>query len=348
MASQPVWWHPARHEDRRPILLARGRIKSAVRAWFEAQGFVEVETGCLQVSPGNETHLHAFKTECVGTDLSRTPYYLHTSPEFGCKKLLAAGEEKIFTFAPVFRNRERGPLHASEFTMLEWYRADADYEALMEDCEKLIEIAADASGNDGDWSFGGRACDPRTSFDRVSVGEAFSCHLGVDLSALLTRDDKGLGQLKAVAQTRGHRINGDEGWSSLFSRLITEVEPELGVSSPTALYDYPLSEAALARASTTNPQVAERFEIYCCGIELANGFSELTDAKEQRARFEAAMDEKQAIYGERYPIDEDFLAAVDAMPEAAGCAMGFDRLVMLATGARHIDQVIWTPVPGAG
>ncbi|MFN3867984.1 MAG: amino acid--tRNA ligase-related protein, partial [Hyphomicrobiaceae bacterium] len=142
MSSDSPWWDKQRHADRRGLLHTRARIKSAIRAYFEEQGFIEVETGCLQVSPGNETHLHAFRTERIGTNLERTPLYLHTSPEFACKKLLAAGEQRIFTFAPVFRNRERGPLHAPEFTMLEWYRAGAPYEQLWRDCASILEIAA--------------------------------------------------------------------------------------------------------------------------------------------------------------------------------------------------------------
>ena len=140
------WWSAHRHADRRPLLLARARIKSAIRAWFEGQGFVEVDCGCLQVSPGNETHLHAFSSDAIGTDLQRSRLYLHTSPEFAMKKLVAAGEERIFTFAPVFRNRERGPLHAPEFTMLEWYRAGEPYEQLWEDCSEILRIAATVTG----------------------------------------------------------------------------------------------------------------------------------------------------------------------------------------------------------
>ena len=142
MTAPSPWWTPRKHQDRRPLLLARGRIKTAIRQWFLEQGFIEVETSCLQISPGNETHLHAFKTEAIDTDLARRDLYLHTSPEFAMKKLLAAGEPQIFTFAPVFRNRERGPLHSPEFTMLEWYRTGAPYEQLWDDCREIVKIAA--------------------------------------------------------------------------------------------------------------------------------------------------------------------------------------------------------------
>ena len=140
------WWAPHLYADRRPFLIGRARITAALRAWFAARDFVEVETAILQVSPGNEAHLHAFATELIGADARRTPLYLHTSPEFAAKKLLAAGEPRLFTFARVFRNRERGPLHHPEFTMLEWYRANEPYGVLIDDCAALLAAAAEAAG----------------------------------------------------------------------------------------------------------------------------------------------------------------------------------------------------------
>ena len=334
------------HADRRPLLLARGRIKSAIRAWFEEQGFVEVDTACLQVSPGNETHLHAFKTEAIGTDLQRRALYLHTSPEFAMKKLLAAGEEKIFTFAPVFRNREHGATHANEFTMLEWYRAGAPYEQLFDDCAALLRIASDITGHAA-WRYRNRTCDVRTPYQTLSVDDAFATLVDVNLRATYDARATSRDALSAVLSAKGVKFGDDETWSDLFSRVLTEkIEPPLGSPQPTILSAYPVHEAALARPSPVDPAVAERFELYVCGVELANGFGELSDPDEQRRRFAAAMDDKQRIYGERYPIDEDFLAALAHMPPASGCALGFDRLVMLATGAERIDQVIWTPMSG--
>ena len=149
-----------------------------------------------------------------------------------------------------------------------------------------------------------------------------------------------------IGVVAGLRTAPDDSWTDLFSRVMVErVEPNLGIGRATILREYPISEAALARPSPRDGRVAERFELYCCGVELANAFGELTDPDEQRRRFEADMDEKEKIYGERYPIDEDFLAALAIMPEASGSALGFDRLVMLATGATRIDQVLWTPLP---
>jgi lysyl-tRNA synthetase class 2 len=339
------WWASGRHADIRPFLMARSAITRAVRAWFDAQGFAEVETGILQVSPGNETHLHAPRTELHQADGGRATRYLRTSPEFACKKLLAAGEEKIFEFARVFRDRERGDLHLAEFTMLEWYRANASYEAVMADSVVVIAHAAQATGI-GRFSFRGRVADPFADPELLTVAAAFERFAGIDLLATIA---DGIGDREGLAAAAGARvrITDDDTWSDIFSKILLQhVEPNLGQGRLTVLFEYPVPEAALARAKPSDPRVAERFEIYACGVELANGFGELTDAREQRLRFTQAMDEKQRRYGERYPLDEDFLDAVGKMPQASGVALGFDRLVMLASGALRIDQVVWTPPSG--
>jgi elongation factor P--(R)-beta-lysine ligase len=339
---------PRNHADRRPFLLARGRIKAALRAWFEAEGFVEVETACLQVSPGNETHLHGFKTELTGTDLARREFYLHTSPEFAMKKLLAAGEEKIFTFAPVFRNRERGVLHAPEFTMLEWYRAGAPYETLFDDCAAILKIAADTTANTA-WNFRGATCDPTQAYEILTLDQAFAQHTEILLQDTYSADGIDRDALALAATANGYAVRDDHTWSDIFSLVLTEaIEPKLGNGQPVILCEYPVQEAALARSVPDDPAVAERFELYVCGVELANGFGELNNADEQRRRFEQWAADKERIYGERVPIDEDFLSALAHMPPASGCALGFDRLVMLAVGATSVDQVIWTPLVEAG
>jgi lysyl-tRNA synthetase class 2 len=344
--DQPLpWWSRARYADIRPFLVARGAIIRALRAWFEAQGFVEVETGILQVSPGNETHLHAPRTELYGADGARAGRYLRTSPEFACKKLLAAGETKMFEFARVFRDRERGDLHLPEFTMLEWYRADAPYDAVMADTVAVIAHAAHAAGI-GQFSFRGKVADPFAEPELVTVASAFERFAEIDLLATVVDGEGDRARLAAVAKAQV-RISDDDTWSDIFSKVLVEhVEPKLGQGHLTVLFEYPVPEAALARAKLSDPRVAERFEVYACGVELANGFGELTDAREQRRRFMQAMDEKQRRYGERYPLDEEFLEAVGQMPEASGVALGFDRLVMLASGAARIDQVIWTKPVG--
>ncbi len=339
------WWSAARHADARPFLQARGAITGAIRAWFDEQGFAEVETGILQVSPGNETHLHAPRTELSGADGRRAPRYLRTSPEFACKKLLAAGEAKIFELARVFRDRERGDLHLPEFTMLEWYRAGATYDAVMADSVVVIAQAAQATGI-GRFSFRGRTADPFAEPELLTVASAFERFAGIDLLATVTEREGDRGALAAAAGRRV-RIADNDTWSDIFSKVLVEhVEPNLGQGRLTVLLEYPAPEAALARAKSSDPRVAERFEVYACGVELVNGFGELTDPDEQRRRFTSAMDEKQRRYGEHYPLDEEFLAALAEMPQASGVALGFDRLVMLASGALRIDQVVWTPPAG--
>ncbi|MDQ2633634.1 MAG: EF-P lysine aminoacylase EpmA [Pseudomonadota bacterium] len=347
MTTPSPWWAPHRHADRRPRLIQRNAIAAAIRDWFGARDFVEVQTAALQVSPGNETHLSAFATEAILPDTTRSPLYLHTSPEFACKKLLAAGEQKIFSLGSVWRNRERGPLHHPEFTMLEWYRAGEPYGRLMDDCAALLSLAAKKTGAKR-FAFRGREADPLAEPERLTVADAFSRHAGIDLLATVGVDGStDRNAFHAAVANAGLRTAPDDTWTDLFSRVMVElIEPDLGVGRATVLCEYPISEAALARPSPRDPRVAERFELYCCGVELANAFGELTDPDEQRRRFAADMDEKEKIYGERYPIDEDFLAALAIMPEASGAALGFDRLVMLATGARTVEDVIWTPVAG--
>ncbi|CAL77366.1 Putative lysyl-tRNA synthetase (Lysine--tRNA ligase) [Bradyrhizobium sp. ORS 278] len=342
--SPSPWWSPQRHADVRPFLQARAAITRALRGWFEEQGFTEVETGILQLSPGNETHLHAPATALMAADGVQHKRYLRTSPEFACKKLLAAGERRIFEFARVFRDRERGDLHLPEFTMLEWYRAEAPYDAIMADTVVVIAHAAQATGI-RQFAFRGRTADPYAEPELLTVAGAFERHAGIDLLATI-RDRTGDRDALAAAARGKIRIGADDTWSDLFSKVLVEhIEPQLGNKRVTVLYEYPSPEAALARVAA-DPRVAERFEVYACGVELANGFGELTDALEQRRRFELEMAEKQRRYGERYPLDEDFLAAVAAMPQASGVALGFDRLVMLAAGAVRIDQVVWTPPAG--
>jgi lysyl-tRNA synthetase class 2 len=344
VSGAPPWWTRDAHARRRPYLLQRNRIVGAFRRWFAARDFLEVDAAALQVSPGNEAHLHAFATEAVSTAGERHPLYLHTSPEFAMKKLLVAGEERIFSLGHVFRNRERGALHHPEFTMLEWYRAHEEYDLVMQDAAELVRLAAETTERRVA-SFRGRTCDLTLWPERVSVAEAFREYAEIDLLATVGPDETDCDGLAASCREAGIRIAADDTWSDMFSRVLVEkVEPRLGEGRPTLLDRYPVAEAALARRSGDDARLAERFELYACGVELANGFGELTDPAEQRRRFEAEMAEKARVYGERYPLDEEFLAALAAMPPASGVALGLDRLVMLATAADQIDDVIWTPV----
>ena len=338
------WWNPARHQDRRPALLARGRIQSALRQWFADQGFVEVDPAVLQVSPGNEAHLHGFATELLDETGQGRPMYLHTSPEFAMKKLLAAGETRIFALTHVFRNRERTRRHSPEFTMLEWYRVDEDYIRLMDDSMAVLRLACQAAGTSF-LSWRGIQCDPALPPERLTVSGAVARHAGIDLLASISPDgNTDTAALARQMADRGLRVAPDDTWSDLFSALLVLVEPHLGQGRVTVLDQYPAAEAALARRVPGDARLSERFEFYACGVELANGFGELTDPGEQRRRFEAEMDEKARVYGHRYPLDEDFLAALALMPPAAGIALGFDRLVMLAVNAPQIEDVIWTPI----
>jgi elongation factor P--(R)-beta-lysine ligase len=340
--SSPFWAASA-HADRRPILLARGRIVAGLRTWFADQGFVEVETGALQVSPGNETHLHAFATVLTAPDGTASQLYLRTSPEFTCKKLLAAGERKIVEFARVFRNRERGALHHPEFTMIEWYRAHEPYTTLMADCAALVQKAAEIAGT-YQFNFRGRSADPFAAPERLTIADAFVRFAGIDLLTTLPEGRPDRDALARAAQVSDIRVAADDHWGDIFSKILVErVEPHLGIGRPTILDEYPAVLSALARQAR-DPRVAERFELYVCGVELANGFGELTDAAAQRARLEHEMAEKARIYGELYPIDEEFIAALAQMPQSSGIALGLDRLVMLATGATRIDQVLWAPL----
>jgi lysyl-tRNA synthetase class 2 len=329
-------WRPDKLALRLPNLQARARLQSSIRQWFAHEGFVAVETPILQVSPGAEVHLSGFATDWETPDGEEEEEvrWLHSSPEFAMKKLLAGGMPKIFQFARVFRNAEGSALHHPEFTMLEWYRAKAGYEALMADCAALLALTGVRALR---WD--GNVCDPAATPERLTVAEAFDRHAGVDLLAAV-------GNAELLAKQADIAMHAGDSWDDVFFRVMFDrIEPRLGMGRPTILYEYPISMAALARAKPDDPRVAERFELYVCGVELANAFGELTDPAIQRARLQADMDEKERLYGLRWPIDADFLAAVDhGLPASSGIALGFDRLVMLATGARHIEDVLWLPV----
>lgn len=327
-------WRPDRLARRVPHLQARARIQAAIRQWFAADGFVEVETPILQAAPGAEVHLTGFATEWELPDGEERERWLHSSPEFAMKKLLAGGMPKIFQFARVFRNAEGSALHHPEFTMLEWYRTGVGYETIMADCKALLAATGVA-----ELRWAGHVCDPRAEPERLTVAEAFVRHAGVDLFATV-------GNAEALSGASGIAMHAGDGWEDVFFRIMFErIEPRLGMGRPTILCEYPISMAALARAKPSDPRVAERFELYVCGVELANAFGELTDPRIQRERLVADMDLKDQLYGVRWPVDDDFLAALDhGLPDCSGIALGFDRLVMLASGASHIEDVLWLPV----
>jgi len=342
------YWHPDKMADRRENLARRAMMIRAIRDYFHGEGFVECETPALQVSPGLEPHLMAFATEYRGPD--RQPFaqfHLHTSPEFAMKKLLVGGWPKIFQLCRVFRNGEQAGLHQPEFTMIEWYRANATYRDIMADTEAMVKAAAKACGL-SEMRHGELRADPFGEWDYISVAEAFQRHVGLDILATIGPDNwnPDVNLLAPIARELGYHVAEDDRWDDLFFRIFLDrIEPKLGVGVPTILYDYPISMAALSRPSESDPRLAERFELYICGLELANAFGELTDAAEQRRRFEADMDLKHDLYAERYTIDDDFIAALEhGMPQAGGIALGIDRLAMVFCGSDRIEEVCWLPV----
>jgi lysyl-tRNA synthetase class 2 len=323
-------WHPESLAARRPFLRRRTQLVEATRAFFVARGYAEVETPYAVPTPGEEVHLRAFRTEREFTDGQRRPLWLHTSPEFAMKQLLVAEAGPIFQLARVWRNGEGSDLHAAEFTMLEWYRPGADMDALIEEASAylraVLPTVVTCRGVTTDLS----------RIERLTMADAFDRHVGADVLATS-------GDASALAAAAGTRLRDGEIWEDLFFRLLLEqIEPQIGRAHPTFLTHWPAAQAALARRDPADPRVAERFELFVCGIELANAFVELTDASEQRARFEADRARRHALSGPDWPLDEDFLAALSfGMPPSAGIALGFDRLAMIAAGADRIEQVLW-------
>ena len=323
-------WHPEYLAARRPFLHRRSLLAAGTRAFFNARGYTEAETRYAVAAPGEEVHLRAFRTEHEFPDSRTETLWLHTSPEFAMKKLLAGGAGPIFQLARVWRNGEGSDLHAPEFTMLEWYRPGADLSALIAETADFLRAVLPPVV-----TCRGVTTDI-TSTERLRVADAFARYVGADV--LETADDA-----SALAAAAGTRLRESETWEDLFFRLLLErVEPQLGRAHPSFLTHWPAEQAALARRDPSDPRVAERFELFVCGIELANAFVELTDPTEQRARFVADRARRHAMSGEDWPIDEDFLAALThGMPACAGIALGFDRLAMIASGAERIDQVLW-------
>lgn len=340
------WWHPEQMNERRPHLLARAKIIAAIRDHFARSAAIEVETPALQICPGVEIHLHPFETRLIdpwgGAD--RT-LFLHTSPEFAMKKLLAAGWTDIFQLARVFRNGEITASHHPEFTMLEWYRAHTPLSALMSETETIVQAAARAADRDR-LIRQGQSCDPFQPWERLSVADAFWRHCQIDILATAPdphHPDTSL--LAAQAQGIGLTVSPSDQWDDIFFKIMMDrIEPHLGWDRPVFLHSYPVSMAALARPDPRDPRVAERFEAYVLGLELCNAFGELTDPAEQQRRFQQDLAAKKRLYDQDIPVDQDFLQALSIMPDASGNALGLDRLVMLVTGADHIAQVLWAPV----
>jgi lysyl-tRNA synthetase class 2 len=331
LGDRPVW-HPARLAARRPFLDRRAALARDTRSFLANRGYTEVETPYAVTAPGEEVHLRAFATTRELPDGGREPLWLNTSPEFAMKRLLAGGSGPIFQFARVWRNGEASDLHAPEFTMLEWYRPGAGMDDLIAETTDLLRTVLSPTvtcrGVTTDLS----------AIERLTMAEAFARYASVpDLLAIGEDAD-------ALAAAAGARLRQSETWEDLFFRLLLErIEPHLGRDHPTYLTHWPAAQAALACRDPADPRVAERFELFVCGIELANAFVELTDADEQRARFIADRLRRSELGGQMWPLDEDFLAAIQDMPQSSGIALGFDRLAMIAGGADRIAQVLWLP-----
>jgi lysyl-tRNA synthetase class 2 len=316
-----------------PFLRRRTLLAAGVRGFFAGRGYTEVETPYAVPAPGEEVHLATFRTEQIATDGARRPLWLHTSPEFAMKRLLVGGAGPIFQLARVWRNEEGSDLHAPEFTMLEWYAPGASMADLIAETHALLRAVLPPVVTCRGITAG------IEDIEILTVADAFARHVGADL--LATADDA-----RALAAQAGTRLRDGESWEDLFFRLLLErVEPAIGRRCPTFLTHWPAAQAALARRDPADPRVAERFELFLCGMELANAFVELTDAAEQRARFVADRARRHELYGgDDWPLDEDFLAALEhGMPPSAGIALGFDRLAMIASGATRIGQVMWLP-----
>ena len=332
-ALAPAWWHPDLFMKKTPYLHERARIFALVREFFNARGYLEVETPALQVAPCMEAHIQGFKTELVSADMqNRYPMYLHTSPEFAMKKLLVAGLPKIYQLAKVFRNCEGSRWHSPEFAMLEWYQTGMDYLEMMDETAALLRHVTDKP-----LVVEGKSCHVHAPWERITVVDAVKKYAGIDISNNL-RD---LPHLRAEAARIGVYVSQHDDWeNALLKILMDKVEPNLGFGAPAVIYDYPVSMAALSRPKPQDGRFAERFEVYVCGIELANAFGELTDAPVQRERFNHDVALRKKVYGDDYPVDEDFLKAIEfGLPQSSGNALGLDRLVMLVTGADNINLV---------
>ncbi len=340
-------WHPESLAARLPFLRRRARLVAETRAFFTARGYQEVETPALVPVPGMEVHLRAFRTlyrPHLGAGREAT-LWLRTSPELALKRLLVAGAGKVFELARVWRNGELSPRHGPEFTMLEWYAPGLTLDGLMEETELLLRSLCPRLV-----AHEGVTTDLALPFQRLTMAEAFRVHCnGLDILATVDPEtaEGDAAALHRAAASAGLPLPAGLGWEDAFFHLVlTHIEPRIGRERATFLTHWPAPQAALARRDPTDPRAALRFELFVAGLELANAFDELTDPAEQRLRFTRDVEARKREAGEEgWEVDEDFLAALDhGMPAAAGIALGFDRLAMLASGAPRIEDVLWLPL----
>lgn len=323
----------------------RATVLDAIRGFFKSRGFLEVETPLLVENPGTEPFLEVFKTELKSPDHQSKTGYLTTSPELNMKKLLAAGVGNIFQICKSFRNQEGlSDLHNPEFTILEWYRVDADYFDIMRDSEELLlaifeQVFPDRK--DFILNYQGQEFDLSTPWERISVADAFKKYVDIDSETMLSESE-----LLRVATRKGYQVGDQTTWEEAFHQLLlNEVEPNLGRKKPTFLYDYPASQAALSKKKADDPRFAERFELFLDGLELGNAFSELTDPQEQEARMLDDLSERRRLGRENYQLDEQFIAALkQGLPPTGGIAVGVDRLAMLFTDVASIKETLFFPI----
>jgi lysyl-tRNA synthetase class 2 len=340
--TTPRWKRLKEDARLRENLAKRARIVAAIRTFFDAHGYLEVETPLLVARPGMEPYLDPFETDLHDPAGKASRGFLITSPEYAMKKLLVAGLPRLYQLAKCFRNGEdSGGRHNPEFTMLEWYRTGTDYRGIMDETEALVKGVARASTGSTKIRWGGREIDLDPPWERLSVRDAFKRYADLDL-------DEAVREVKVLirmAQKLGHRLSDFAPFEdAFFSVFLNAIEPKLGLERPTILYDYPARMAALSKVSERDPRYCERFELYIGGLEIANAFTELTDAKEQRRRLEEEHALRKRLGKSDYGLDEDFLAALgEGMPEAGGIALGVDRLVMLLLGEEDIRNVLAFP-----
>jgi lysyl-tRNA synthetase class 2 len=341
--EEPNWIRLKRDQRLRETLSLRSRVLMGVRCFFHKRGFLEIDAPALVPLPGMEPHLDPMKVE-AGLGQGETPvFYLHTSPEYCMKKLLSAGLDRIYCLGHVFRAEELSQTHNPEFTLLEWYRAAEDYDSMMCDCEELVVHLADMLGKGPKLLRG--SSEPlhlEPPWPRITVWEAMKEHARVDLE-----DVGGLEDLIDIAHEKGyHEVDSSWPWEDVFYKIfLQEVEPNLPRNRPFFLVDYPLEMASLARRKPGAARWAERFELYAGGLELANGFSELTDPLEQEKRLWAERRQRQELGKETFPVDYSFLQALRlGMGQAAGVALGVDRLIMLLSGTTRIREVLPFPM----
>lgn len=338
---QTTWQRLLHHPEKIEFLHKRERIIDEIRAFFKADGFLEIDSPLMVKSPGMEPYLEVFETTLIDGEQNKQRAFLLTSPEYALKKLLVAGIPKLFSICKSFRNGEGlSHKHNPEFSIMEWYRTNADYTDIMQDCENLFAHLATKLGTENTWEYQGKKYELTTPWERISVATAFEKYCGIDIDTMLDEQ-----KIKAAGIQRGFQVSENTTWEQMYNQFfLNDIEPHLGVDRPTIIYDFPASQASLSKKKATDPRFAERFEFYVAGIEMGNAFSELTDAQEQLKRFEIERAERQMLGKTMYDIDMDYIEAIKTgLPPTGGIAVGIDRIVMFFANARTIQDVLVFP-----